>query len=268
MQKFIIPILILISTFVLRFIITKIFNIILKKKNKIHIKFLKSIIQFLIVFAGIIAILLQFDITKSMVNSLVTSSTLIVAVLTFSAQQSLNDIISGVMISYSNKYEIGERITIYSDKILTGTVESMTITHTTIRTPENKLNMVPNHKMCAAILENTDRAEPVNFIEIPLSYSLTKDQIILAMDIIKKEVEEHPLTDKEDEVVVTLARYENNLILKTNVKTGTIAENFKACSDIRINIKDTLSKNGIELAYSGIKLTTNNANEYEVFGKN
>ena len=81
------------------FALNKIFGMILKRKEQIHIKFLRSISKVILSVIACISVSGLFTTTKALSATLLTSSSLLVAIVGFAAQQLLADVISGVMLS-------------------------------------------------------------------------------------------------------------------------------------------------------------------------
>ena len=81
--------------------INKVFGMILKHKDQIHLKFLKSMSKVLWSVLACITLSGLFTTTKTLSATLLTSSSLLVAIVGFAAQQVLADVISGIMLSWS-----------------------------------------------------------------------------------------------------------------------------------------------------------------------
>ena len=93
-------------------IISKIFHFLTRKSEKIHINFIGSIIKAIWLIFAVITITGMFETTKNLSTTLLTSSSLLVAVAGFAAQEVLADIISGLMLSWQKPFDIGEKINI------------------------------------------------------------------------------------------------------------------------------------------------------------
>ena len=124
-------------------VLNKIFTVILKRNEQIHIKFLRSMSKVLLTIIACIWLSSLFTTTKALSTTLLTSSSLLVAVVGFAAQQVLADVISGVMLSWSRPFNLGEKVVISSLGI-SGIVEDMTVRHTVIRTYCNSRMIIPN----------------------------------------------------------------------------------------------------------------------------
>lgn len=241
------------------FMITlKTLNYILKKfyakYNEIYWRYLGNIIKAFICFLFLAVLGSQFKITNQISVELFKSTGLIVAILGFAAQEVLKDILAGMMISIAKPYNIGSRINI-SNLDITGIVEDITLRHTVIKCFDNSRVIVPNSVINRDVLKNTDYDDSLigNYLEIGVSYD---SNIRLAVDILKNVVLSNDLVldlskgncDKTCSVLVKeLGEYA--IILKTTVWTKTVDDNFNACSEIRIAVKEEFDKVGIVIPY-------------------
>ncbi|MDF2951589.1 MAG: mechanosensitive ion channel family protein [Anaerocolumna sp.] len=255
MSEVYITIVIIILTLVLNKFNKLLFKGILKRRNKIHLKFLRSIISVFIYAMGIYGILLLFGFTEKLASSLVTSSSIIVAVAIFAAQESLNDILSGVMLSWSKPFEIGERVQIIGLNI-TGIVEDITVRHTIIRTFNHAKVVVPNSVLNKQVIENNSNVDSRagNFLDIIISY---ESDLNKAISILEELVSTHQLVLKSDETPVKVMirdLAENGIALRVQVWTKEVSENFSACSDLRKSVLEKFKENNIEIPYKQIKV--------------
>lgn len=231
------------------------FRGILKRKNKIHLKFLRSIISVMIYASGIYGILAQFTITEKLTSSILTSSSIIVAVVIFAAQESLNDILSGVMLSWSRPFEIGERVQVVGLNI-TGIIEDITVRHTVIRTFNHTKVIIPNSVLNKQVLENNSNLDSRvgNFLDVIISYESDVDK---AIDILQELVSAHELVLITEETPVKVAIREltdNGIALRVQVWTAEVGDNFQACSDLRKSVLEKFKENKIDIPYRQIKI--------------
>lgn len=250
-----ISILIIILTLVVNKINKYLFKIILKRRNKIHLKFMRSIISVLIYVAGVCIILSLFKVTHNLVGSLVTSSSIIVAVAIFAAQESLNDILSGVMLSWSRPFDIGERVQIVGLNI-TGIIEDITVRHTIIRTFNHAKVVVPNSVLNKQVIENNSNSDSRagSFLDVIISYGSDLDK---AISILEQLVSEHELvlvTEETPIKVVIRDLTENGIALRVQIWTEDVGKNFEACSDLRLSLLKKFKENDIEIPYKQVKV--------------
>lgn len=237
--------------------IKKVFKGWIEKDNQIQVKFTRSIVQAILAVISICMIGMQIDFTRDLTVTILQSSSLIVAVAGFAAQQTLNDIISGLMICWCKPFNINERVNILSMN-LAGVVEDITIRHTIIKTFNNNRVIVPNSIMNKEILENNNfkDSRSGNYLEISVGYD---SDIELAMKIIEDIIQNHELTIKlegNESKVIVKEFGDSGVILKTTVWTKNVSDNFKACSDIRLEIKKRFKEHNIEIPYNYVHIKT------------
>lgn len=232
-------------------VIIKLIDYIINRINKkeLHIKFSSSIIKALLGIIALSAIGMQFNTTAEISKIIMQSSGLLVAVAGFAAQEVLADVISGVMLSWSKPFNIGDRIVLKSSNI-TGVVEDITLRHIVVKTFYNSRLVIPNSIVNKEILENSDYSGDYigNLLEITIAYQSDIDK---ASEIIKNTVVNHELTIKDEYTEVQVKELAaNGVILKVTVWTKTTDDNFKACSDIRKTIKENFDAEGIKIPYT------------------
>lgn len=229
------------------------------KKEHLHNKYFKNISKAIIIIYAVGLIANQFDSTAKALSVILASSGLLVAVLGFAAQESLSNIINGLFISIFKPFEIGDRVTLVSNKI-TGIIEDLTLRHTVIKTFTNTRLIIPNSTMNKEIIENAHYGDSraAMWIDVWVSYD---SDIRLAMKLISEIISSHELfidtrTNKDDPLVQVLLRElgQSGICLRATVWTSTVSENFLACSDIRLNIKETFDKNNIKIPYPHVEI--------------
>ena len=244
------------------FALNKIFGMILKRKEQIHIKFLRSMSKVVLTIIAFICISGLFNTTKALSATLLTSSSLLVAIVGFAAQQVLADVISGVMLSWSRPFNLGEKVNISSLGI-SGIVEDMTVRHTVIRTYHNSRMIIPNSVINKAIVENSNYNNDYigNYMEVSVSYESNLEQ---AIEVMRETIASYPLVvdirpDPSEGNKVNVAVKElgdDGIILKSTVWTKNIDDNFTACSDIRRLIKKNFAAVGISIPYRHVHVVT------------
>lgn len=202
----------------------------------------------------------MFKTTKTLSQTLLTSSGLLVAVAGFAAQEVLSDIISGIMLSWAKPFDIGEKINI-TELGISGIVESMSIRHTVIKTYHNSRLIIPNSVINKTVIENSnyDNHYIGNYLEIPVSYDSDMDK---AVEIMEDVISNHHLVldmrkDKEKDKKATVfikELGENGIVLKSTIYTRNIDDNYIACSDIRKELKKQFDLAGIKMYFKRVRV--------------
>ena len=227
----------------------------MEKTHNIATSFNFRMAQTILSIIMVIAIMLQFEATKEIYSSILTNISLIVVVLGFIVQESLTNILSGIMISKSKPFDIGQRVVI-EEKNITGTIEEITLQHTVIKKANNATVIIPNSIMNTAIIENSaynGENAIANFLDISVSYESDIDK---AIKIITEIVISHPSFLK-DKTCSTLVRNlgASGYDVRAIVWTSTVAENFQTCSDLRVAIKKAFDENNIIIPYNRVEVS-------------
>lgn len=237
------------------FIINRIFNRLYRVNQGIHLKFFRSLANGLVGIITIYYCCSLFSTTKEITKLLLQSGTVIVALITFAAQQALGNVISGFSISMTKPYKVDDKVKVISggSVLAEGKITDVTIRHTIIRTFDGQSAIIPNSVMDSSVIMNTNYTENVgNFLEIEISYGSNPDK---AIDIMKRLILSHPLTINEEDTSIFVNRYTaNGMVLKTSVWTKTLDDNFKACSDLRKSLVKEFAENSIIIPYQTITI--------------
>lgn len=226
---------------------------IVKKHKTILSRYIYSILQVLGVFVILLVYFNQFEATKNISKSLLTSSSLIIAIVTFSAQKVLGNVVSGFAIAVTKPFDIGEKITLLSSSggvVLEGVVLSITIRHTLIKQIDGKCCLIPNSVMDECIIVNSDTLDN-NGHPFPMWCSYDSD-VDRAMEIMYEEIQKNELTIKVDSPqsqILCADLGDDGFKLQAVIWTKTINDNYKACSELRLSIYKAWKKEGIEIPY-------------------
>lgn len=221
-------------------------------------KFIFHIIRALIYLTGLLLCIGQIPQLSKVLSTILAGSGILALALSLSAQESLNNVISGMFITLFKPFEIGDRVTLASSG-LTGTIEDITLRHTIVKTFTNTRVVVPNATMNKEIIENSNLidARASSFVDVEVAYESDIEQ---AMELMADVIASHPYywdvrTEEEMETVPKVKVYirslgERGVSLRANMWTKTVSENFEACSDVRLGIKRAFDRAGIEIPYT------------------
>ena len=221
--------------------------------------FLNSIIQGLIYVVGFILAVSRVPQLSRLTTTLLAGSGIVALAISLSAQESLGNIVSGLFVSLYRPFNVGDRVKLINAGVV-GYVESITLRHTVIKTLTNTRITVPNSVLNKEIIENSNLVETIASYYVDVSVSYESD-IELARRIMADIVGSHPLyvdvrkNKSEEKVPVLMRAFESSgIALRARVWTKTVDDNFKACSDIRIELLKQFRKSGIEIPYTKIKI--------------
>ena len=241
------------------FMIRKLFSLIYKFKKDVGIKFLRSVLMIFGIAIIIFAYLFQFEDLKDVNRTLLQCSSLILAVATFSCQQVLGNIISGVTMSLLKPFNLGDKICLMSGgtKVCEGTVIDMNIRHVTIKMVDGRCSLVPNNVFDTMVVINNHTLEDLHGYPLELECTYDSD-VEKAMQIMRDCIRENPFTINKDisaDGLTCSNLSANGFVLKAVIWTKDLSENFTACSQLRIAIYKKWKENGISMPYQTITIS-------------
>ena len=257
MSNWVIIAIFIVGGLILHQIANFIFKVLEKKTRSVHIRFFKSLVNVVIAVLTIYALAQQFEVTKEFSTVLLQSGTLLIALVTFAAQQALSNVISGFSLSFSKPYNVNDKIKVVQggSVVAEGIVTDITLRHTIISQYNGESCIVPNSVMDSAVITNTNFTDNIgNFMEIEITYD---SDIKKAMEIMRTICAENPLTLNTMESNVFVKGYSmNGMLLKTTIWTNTLDESFQACSEIRIALIEEFRKAQINIPYQTVTIYT------------
>ena len=247
-------------TLFLNQLVNLVYRLASRKTKAVQLRFSKSAAHVVIYVIAIYSLAQQFEVTKDISRVLLQSGSLVIAIATFAAQQALGNVISGISLSASKPYSVGEKIKVIQGGtvIAEGIVSDVTIRHTIISQYNGETCIVPNSTMDSSVVINTNYTENVgNFIELEISY---ESDIEKAISIMRKICAENARSLNTEENTITASGYTHNgVILKTLILTKNLNDNFLACSEIRIALVKEFKEHGIEIPYQTVTVRGNSA---------
>lgn len=248
-------IIVLAITYVIATIIKKIWKKNDKFASKIYYRFLYNIIVILVYLVGFFVALSQTPSLNKALATLLAGSGIAALAIGLAAQESLGNLINGIVMTIAKPFEVGDRIHLINGKI-TGYVEDITLRHTVIRTFVNTRIIIPNSTINKDMIENSNYEGAIasSFVDVTITYDSNMHK---AAEIMAKAIGNHPEyldtrsdQEKKDPSSPKVKVYVrelglNGVILRASMWTKDIDSNFPACSDVRYKIKDEFEQNSI-----------------------
>ncbi|MBQ9840716.1 MAG: mechanosensitive ion channel family protein [Erysipelotrichaceae bacterium] len=222
-----------------------------------NLEIILNITKIVIWTFGILIATRQIKALQDLALVLFSSSGVVVVVLGLSAQETMNNIISGVMIAWNKPFEIGDYIRCV-DNNAEGYVHAIELRHTILRTFENHLFVVPNSILNTSVIENYTMAEKqCIFFDVGISYESDLER---AIEIIRDIALAHPLfydvrtkEDIENGVEPVTVRVQALADFSVKLRAVLWVECFNQrgsyLSDLRKAVKLQFDKEGIEIPY-------------------
>ena len=193
-----------------------------------------------------IAIIIIADSCGVNTASLVTVLGVITLALSLAFQNIMTNIFSGITILISKPFKTGDYVEIAG---VGGTVKEIELMRTTLKTPDGKIEMIPNGDVCASRITNYS-VEPLRRVEIKVSasYDASTEAVQKAIfEVIEKDA--RIKKDDANKATVRLSAYNANDIEYTVRMWVDSAEYWNVYFDMLEAVRESFAKNGIEFSY-------------------
>lgn len=255
----------LLITLILLRVNASVFKRIRKKNTSVHISFISKAISGLIVLSGLWGICAQIPELNKFMTTIMASSGIAAVAISFAAQESLSNIVSGVFISVFHLFDIGDRVHLNNSNV-TGYIEDITLRHTVVRTVNNSRIVVPNSIMNKEVVENSNMHDTrcAAFVDVGVDYACDIQE---ALSVFRGICENYPLvidTRKLEDIeagkpkvnVLIRELASDSINLRATIWTANLDDSFKACSDIRFQLLTEFKKQGIVIPFRQITVST------------
>ena len=254
--------LVLVIAFVLRYLVSSSFSKFFKKLEreegkekakvrKTRLELLRKFLTIIIFVSAFIVILFMIPGFKNIAYSVVAGAGVGAVVIGFAAQKSLSNVLAGISIAIYAPFRVGDRLKIFEEF---GEVKDINLRHTTIKTWDNKMIVIPNALM--------DEKEIVNFslegddvlwtLNMGISYDSSIDK---ARKIMEEEAKKHPSNlskkdkDKKEPYVRVTECGNSAVNLRVYYWCQDLWEAWKMSHELREQIKKRFDKEGIEIPF-------------------
>jgi small conductance mechanosensitive channel len=149
-----------------------------------RLRFVKRMVEAAIVVIGVMIALSQFTGLDRLAASILASGALVAAIVGFAAQQSLGNILAGVLLAVTQPIRIGDLISFEEHS---GVVEDIRLAHTFLKTGTDARIIVPNSRLAQAIVRNDSIVTSTVGVETELWLAHESDEL-RALDVIREAV--------------------------------------------------------------------------------
>lgn len=207
---------------------------------------INSVGVFVVVFVSALMILGTLGLN---LGPLLASAGIVGLAIGFGAQTLVKDVINGFFILLENQYDVGDTVRIAGVK---GTVENMSLRHTTLRDEDGTIHIVPNSAIL--IVSNTTRDWSQLTLKVVVAYSEPSDRIVALLKQLGEEIR-HDAAYADDIVseiqVPGIDRIGNGeaeylMLIKTRP-----SKQYGVSRELRRRIKECFHKNNIQTAGPG-----------------
>lgn len=249
-------------TLIVYFIINRTGNNIVRKFEEVedfdstNAKFLQRILSSIIIMVGFGFIIFLVPSLKHIATTILAGAGVIVAIIGFSSQQVLANIISGIMIVTTKPYRIKDRVAV---RDFEGIVEDITLRHTIIKNFENKRIIIPNSVMNNEVIINSNFTDDICCEWVEMGVAYTAD-IKHAKAVMKEEIIKHPLfidhrnqrqKNRADDIapVRVMSVGDFSITLRAWTWAANPGDAFILGCDLKEKIKERFEQEGIEIPY-------------------
>jgi small conductance mechanosensitive channel len=149
-----------------------------------RLRFVKRMVEAAIVVIGIMIALSQFTGLDRFAASILASGAIVAAIVGFAAQQSLGNVLAGILLAVTQPIRIGDLISFEEHS---GVVEDIRLAHTFLKTGTDARVIVPNSRLAQAIVRNDSIVTSTVGVETQLWLSHDSDEL-RALDVIREAV--------------------------------------------------------------------------------
>ena len=231
----------LLNTFIRKSL--KLNNKLSERKKQTLSEVLSSVIKYTVWFIVICSILTTFGVN---VTSLIAVAGVGSVAIGFGAQSLVQDIITGMFILFEDQFGVGDIITV---DMLTGTVESIGLRSTRIRSADGDLHIIPNGMI--KIITNMSKEFNRGTIDIGVAYEENIDRVIDVMkDEVAKIYREKTISGliAEPKVLGIIDLADSAVVIRILADTD-IGENWQVEREIRRLMKKRFDKENINIPY-------------------
>ncbi len=247
--------------FLLRFE-KKVARKLLDKKRNINLRFVESIIRFVVILLAVEFVVMSSPLTQTFGKVLFQGTTVLAAIAGFAAQPVIADIICGLMMSATRPFDLGDRIEMEDGTA--GIVKDITLRHVVLQGIDTQKFIVPNSKLNG--MKITNLSYETRTRSIPFRFNVAYDtDVDQAMAVIRRAVEDSPYTVAGKPVgegyeygpVYFIEYAASSLVMATTVYYEPKNPTEVVKSDINCRVRRALNKSGIEIPYDYVNVVMN-----------
>jgi small-conductance mechanosensitive channel len=150
-----------------------------------RLRFVRRLVEAVIIVIGVATALSQFSALDRFAASILASTAFAAAVVGFAAQQTLANVIAGVMLAITQPIRIGDLVTFEEHR---GVVEDIRLTHTFLQTGGDGRVIIPNGRLASSVVRNDSIVTDTVAVEVELWLAHESDEV-RALDVLRDGIE-------------------------------------------------------------------------------
>lgn len=251
-------------TAIIAFIATRVLRRSLRRltEGKVRKHFRKSVYRVFQIIIWIVALFVILGIWGFSLTGLLAGAGFMGIVVGLAAQETLGNVISGLVMMFSRPFEIGDWIEI-SD--YSGNVEEISLIYTVLRTFDGELISIPNQMVSSNEIENKSRAGKLR-VKKTIGIDYEADPL-KAKEIAEEELDRHDLIidDPAPKAMIDeLGDSSVNIVLLFWVEDPLPGKRRKALNDIIVSVKRRYEEEGIGIPFPHRELIQHDGKEWRL----
>ena len=160
--------------------------------DRMGVKFFAKLLRYCVYIVAVVAYAHFVPALSGLGAASLTSISVITIVVGLAAQNTLGNLVAGISLLLYRPFKLGDRLQVLAPTgVETGTVESLTLGYTLLKTDDNRRLVVPNSLMASQTSINLTGDDPRILCSVPISISNGAD-IDNARDILLALAGKHP----------------------------------------------------------------------------
>lgn len=233
--------------------------------GKVKEHFRKTAFRIFQILIWIVALFVIFGIWGFDLTGLLAGAGFMGIVIGFAAQETLGNIISGLVMMFSRPFEIGDWIELSG---YSGIVEEITVISTRLRTFDGEMVSIPNQMVSSSEINNKTRLGHLRFKKtVGIDYD---SDPLKAKEIAENELKKHELISDDPSpraVVDELADSSVNIVLLFWIDKSVFGERRKIVEEVITSVKKRFEEEGIGIPFPHMELIQHEGTEWRIGDK-
>jgi len=223
----------------------------LKSSNmdEMLVDFVQSLLSWALLLVVIIAALSQLGIDTTSLIALLGAAGLAIGL---ALKDSLSNFAAGVMLLVFRPFRIGDFVSVAG---VDGSVEKIHVFTTTILTPDNKENIIPNSAVYGGVITNFS-AKETRRVDMVFGIGYD-DDIKKAKEVLMEIVSSHEKTLSDPEPLVAVSELADSSVNFTVRAWSNTADYWAVYFDCQEQVKLAFDEQGISIPYPQMDIHTN-----------
>ncbi|NRB74144.1 MAG: mechanosensitive ion channel family protein [Verrucomicrobiales bacterium] len=203
--------------------------------------FIKKTVKRTVLFLGLLVAITALGVNVSALFAMIGGGAFIIG---FALQDTLGNLAAGIMVLVYRPFDVGDLVELAG---VEGTVDSVSLVSTTIRSFDNKVVLVPNKSVWGQVITNATASDKRRVdLVFGIGYDDDTDK---AQQILEKLVERHELILDDPEPIIRIHELADSSV-NFICRPWTKPENYWTVYwDLTEEVKEAFDANGVSIPY-------------------